>query len=514
MHQSLKKPFHKRFINRVAGMFGADIESNVDPDVILREASDITVDFGDDIENTVNNGVALREAHGVTVDDDEDGWRKLTGDANRDITPLTQQRMQDLSVYLWRTNGFANRLIELPIAYLLADGVNLIANDDEVKQWLNRFWHDPINCLDIKLTKKLRELKLYGEQCWPTFVSPTGHVRLGYLDPGLIATVVMDPDNAEQAIGVVTCKNSKGVARRYKVICNGSESELFTRRTQAIRETFDTGECFYFNKNALSNSARGVSDLLPEIDWLDAYDNFLFGEIDRANFLRAFMWDVELANATPEEVIERAKKITAPRPNSTRVHNDAEKWNAVTPDIKAMDSDTVARLFRNHILGGQTLPEHWFGGGGDVNRATSESMGEPTFKMFSHEQRQLGYIIMEMARYVIRQRELAQSGTEPDLFDDKYAVRVEWPEMIPKDTTKYAAALTQVVVATAQAVERSIMTEQTALSMIAVMAAALGVEFDAATELENARKENNDTDIDDIDEDFDPEDDDVGKHSE
>jgi hypothetical protein len=85
----------------------------------------------------------------------------------------------------------------------------------------------------------VRELSLYGEQCYPTFVNEIdGFVRLGYLDPAMIETVVMDPDNPEQPIGIVTCKDKKG-EYRYRVIVNGPEN-MFTARTQAIRATFDT----------------------------------------------------------------------------------------------------------------------------------------------------------------------------------------------------------------------------------------------------------------------------------
>ena len=33
----------------------------------------------------------FREAAGVTIDDDEDQWRRLSGDANRDLSPMTQR---------------------------------------------------------------------------------------------------------------------------------------------------------------------------------------------------------------------------------------------------------------------------------------------------------------------------------------------------------------------------------------------------------------------------------------
>lgn len=435
--------------------------------------------------------VKLREAYGVTVDDDEDQWRKLTGDAKRDLAPLTHVRMQELALFLWESNLLANRLIELPLAYLLAEGVRIVADDENVQDALDRFWNDPINQMDLKLPKKCRELALYGEQCYPAFVNEmNGQVRLGYLDPCLIETVVTDPDNGEQPIGIVTQKDSKGKARRYRVIVNGPEDQLFTERTRQIRETFTTGEAFYFKINDLSNGTRGRSDLLAQIDWLDAYDQFMFGELERSKSLRAFIWDVTMKGATPAEVKNRAKEITAPNPGSVRLHNDSEEWTAESPSLNAQENAETARLFRNHILGGGTLPEHWYGGGGDVNRATAGEMGDPTFKMFGMRQRYIGYILVAIGQYVIRQSEMKIGARrEPDLFDPLYRMKAEWPEMVARDTTKYAAALTQVTVACATAIDKGLMTDETAVRILQNISGRLGVEYDAAEEIKHAREQ-------------------------
>lgn len=437
--------------------------------------------------DTIKEFFTVREsAAGQTIDDEEEGWRRLTGDTDRDLAPITQRRAREVSAWLWQANLMANRIIELPLAYLLADGVKLEVNDEDAQAMLNRFWNDPINSMDLKLEKKVRELALFGEQCYPTFVNEhTGHVRLGYLDPALIETVVVDPDNPEQQIGIVTVKDRKGGARRYRVIVNGEEEELFSERTREIRASFTDGDAFYFNINSLSSGARGRPDLLASADWLDAYDDFLFGEVDRNRYLRAFVWDVTLKGANDDAVKQRAREIAPPSPNSVRVHNDSETWNAVTPDIKSGDTSESARLLRNHVLGGATLPEHWYGGGGDVNRSTGESMGDPAFKMMSMRQRTIKYMLEQIARFAIRQWAI-KNQRSVDLGDGDLLPSAVFPEMIARDTTRYAAALQQVVVAAAMAVERGFISKKLALRMIAAVASQLGVEIDVDEALEEA----------------------------
>lgn len=432
----------------------------------------------------------LREAAGATVDTDEADWRRLTGDANRDLAPMTHERMQRLAHFLWESNLIANRLIELPVAYLLSQGVKLRCEDEQAQEALDRHWKDGLNAWDLKLPKRVRELSMFGEQCWPVFRHPvSGFVRLGYLDPGQIATVVTDPDNAEQPIGIVTKRDRRGQTRRYRVIVNVPE-EAFTGRTRQIRATFDTGDCFYFRVNDLSSATRGRSDLLAQIDWLDAYDQFLFGEVERGTALRAFIWDVTLTGASPEEVDARARTITPPRPNSVRVHNENETWKAEAPSLNSHDAAASARLFRNHMLGGATFPEHWYGGAEDVNRATGDSMAEPTEKMLDMRQKLLGYMLQQVGCYVLRSGWGildAEASPEQQLILD--SVMVDWPEMTAKDTTKYASALQQVTASVCQMLAEGLISRLMGLRVIATVADRLGVEIDPEAELEAALAE-------------------------
>lgn len=433
-------------------------------------------------------GASFKEAAGVSIDDDEDGWRRMSADPKRDLSPMAHYRMRETAAYMLRANPVANRLIELPVAYLLAEGVTLSAEDPDAQEWLDAFWNDPITKMDVNLPKFARELALFGEQCWVAFTNEfNGHVRLGYLDPGAIATVVWDPDNIMQAIGIVTAKNGRGESRRYRVIVNGPET-VFSKRTQGIREGFNDGECFYHSINALISDDRGKSDLLPVMDSLDAYDQALFGELERWAFLRTFIWDVTMKGATPDEIKARAGEITTPSSGSVRLHNDAEVWDAVTPDLRAGDSDSLTRLFRNHILGGGTLPEHWYGGGGDVNRATASEMGEPTFKVMTMRQQVLKAMLEEVGYYVICKR-LDRTGAMPDPADFDPALRpvANFPEMTAKDTTKYATAFGQVVVGSVAAIDRGLLSEETGVALLATIAGQLGLEIDPKDELDKAR---------------------------
>lgn len=435
----------------------------------------------------------VREAASAQSGGEDVGWTRLTGDgtgsANRhDLTPISQERMQRLTEYLWQSNLLANRLTELPLAYLLAEGVTLTCPNEDHQELLDGFWNDPINNWPAKLEARVRDLALTGEQCYIVHVNEAnGFVRLGYLNPRQIAQVVMDPDNPEQPIGVVTKKDSRGKYHKYRVAVMGEDTDLFTQRTVEIRaKDFTDGECLLYQVNKLPTGTRGRADMLAQIDWLDAYDEFLFGEMDRQDFLRRFVWDVKMTGASPDQVKEYEKTFKAPAPNSKFVHNDSVELTAVTPTLNAADTSETARLFRNHSLGGATMPETWFGGGGDVNRAAASEMGEPTFKVYTARQMMLKRMLEEIARFVLWK---AVGTEEADWSSPDWKVTTTFPELVNRDVTKFSAALLQVTSAVVVMIDNALLTQERGLQLIGDVASRFGQEIDARAELEKARTE-------------------------
>lgn len=428
----------------------------------------------------------VEAANSNHADDGLDGYRPITSDGNRNLTPLSQTRMRKVAAMLWEQNLLANRLIEIPVAYLLAEGVKLSHEDDELNEVLKNFWDHPINKMGRKLEKRVRELGMYGEIFMPAFVNETtGAVRLAYLDPDSVKDVVFDPDNPEQPIGIITHRDKKGNFKRFKVIINGDEDDCFTDRTVAIRDNFTDGQLFYFAINTIGAHPRGRSDLLAQADYLDIYDHMLYGEADRMDFLRAFVWHFKIEGADQNEIDTKWKKefSTPPQPSSTMVTNEKVTMEPKSPTLNSSETDTAARLFRNHILGGGTFPEQIFGGGGDVNRSTGETMMEPFEKILKMRQEVIVEMLNEIGVFVLRKHEMRSGSQEPDLDHPLYKLSVSMPEMTAKDTTKYAAALQQVVTACQIAQRAGYITHIEAIKLIDSIAGKLGVDIDADKEM-------------------------------
>lgn len=185
------------------------------------------------------------------------GWRPISRDQHRDLSLPVLSQAQKLSVKMWSETRIGNRLIELPIAFLLAEGVNLRVEDAVGQGWLTEFWRDPINRMGLRLELLMRDMSLYGHQAWPVSVREhDGLVRLGHIDPLLISEIIISPEQGEMPI-VVVASNRTGGTSHYRVIYGGDEDDLFPDGTQAraIRDAAQAGDCMYFRINALLNGS-------------------------------------------------------------------------------------------------------------------------------------------------------------------------------------------------------------------------------------------------------------------
>lgn len=429
--------------------------------------------------------VRMTEAAGATIhpDHSDKGWRPVGGaGTTNDLGPMKQDRMQAKAAKLWKSTPLGNRLTELSVAYMLSKGVELQVGDEEAQQILTEHWRDGINNWPLRIQKRVRGLSLYGEQCWVAARDELGRVRWGAMSPRVIATVINDPQNADVAIAVITKSDARGRQLRFKTILSVPEGEL-SESAQKIRATCE-GEALYFRINDIDDETRGATDQLHLFNWLDDYEEFLLGDLDRARSMRNFFWDVELTGADEAKILERQSQISAPNPGSVRLHNESEKWNAVAPDLKAQDTDTIGRNTRNHILGGMSVPPTWFSQPEDSNRSTGDAMAEATERMIELRRQFVGEMLVAVGRYVLlaawKALDRALNKKEQQILD---TLRAEWPPLKPRDISKFASAFQGVAAGIASAKSSGVISQRLSVRLIASIAEQVGVQVDIDEEI-------------------------------
>ncbi|MDD5170030.1 MAG: hypothetical protein PHN75_14525 [Syntrophales bacterium] len=411
-------------------------------------------------------------------------WRRLTTNPSRDLIPILQDRMVEIAYWLNETNPLAGWLIDITTAFIMGEELPFTADNTDVKAVLDGFWNDPINRMPLYFPKHVSELHIFGELCFPAFTAKqTGRVRLGYIDPAQIKDVITDPENVKVPIGVTTkgwigevagySVNTE--AKSYRVILPEDADYVLSDQAKQIRAQLTNGDCFYWSINNVSNSPRGRSSLLPVADWLDAYEQFLFDYADRWPMLNTFIWDLLVEGGDENDIKQQVQAFTK-KSGSVYGHNEKTKLEASTPDLKTFEASEGARLIRNHIMGRWGYPEHWYGGGGDVNLATAKEMSGPALKMLSQKQLAVKYILQDMLTYQAHQARNARYLKVSD--EDAGKISVVTPKMDTGDVSKLGSMVQQIATALIGAETQGWVDKDTARKIFAAIVNFTGVDID------------------------------------
>lgn len=441
----------------------------------------------------------LREAAGRPGGSDDGRFRRISQDQTRDLTPATAHRMREIAVYLYQHNPIAGRMVDLIGEWVWGEGVSFSVEHGGAKKYLDAHWKSRGAGWKRRGEQRVRELWLFGEQLWPVFTNPTsGQMSLGVLDPSCIRHVIPDPENAGQPIGLVL-RGHMGVERRVRTIL--LEEEMISEAGERERESFRDGEAFFFTVNGLSTARRGVSVLYRLADTLDGYDQLLYSILQQEQQRNRVIWDVTLDGADDAAVKKFLEENGAPPPPyAIRVHNDKVHWNQVgQPGGSASNAAEHARLHRNQGLLGESIPEHWMGGGGDVNRAVGAEMASPFEKKMSARQRTVEGIVEDVLTAQV------ERGVEVGALREEERIRditASTPDVSTRDVSRVAGAIAQVTAAMSQAVDSGFVSEDVPAKVLASLLSQMGVKVDAGDMLKMAREQKSERLIDTVTDDL------------
>ena len=405
----------------------------------------------------------LAAERAIRETEEEIGWRSLSV-YQRDLPQVTHEKQLKVAFWLYRHNPIAKRIIEVIQDFVIGPGVQFSAKEPKVEEVLWNFWSDPHNGWELRQFQRVSELFLFGEQIYQVFVNEAnGHVRLGYIDPLNVEKIILDRDNPE-------------IAREIKLKNRDHTLKVIRNDDDPFSETYGrlVGDVFLFQVNKVSNASRGVSELFTLADWLDAYDQFVFQALERANFLTTFIWDISIEGATDEECRLKALQLqqNPPKPGSFRVHNERTKWEAVSPDLSGVDLEQYTKVIRAIIQAGSGVPEHWLGTGEYITKATAQAMGEPTFRRLQAKQRYVKSMFEFMFRFVLDQAIIA--GTlSPDL-DLTFTVKM--PEISKRDLKEGTDTLSKLVQTLSIASEEDWISKDSAKRIFRLSLAEMGFE--------------------------------------
>lgn len=485
------------------------------PIVVVSEATADDVDYTDPDANlaSANPGNAAY-------------WRSL-GSGYSDLGPHTHERMQSIAQRLYDRNGVAKAMVDTIVDHIVGEGMSPTVSIDQglieslgqeraesvresTHAVLRKHWDDPINDWDERAGAIARELSIFGEQCLMLFVHRgSGSVRVVPVSPRAITGVLRDPVNLGRVLGVKLGRTGANTDVVLKVLHPGNNGvydvavpgEMIGAGADALAVTTDVGQppdtllagCFFLAINKTTIAARGRSDQFSIADHLDAYEDMVFSEIERAKLLKSHIWDVRVDGAS-QKMIDEMSRLPLPKPGSVRFHNESMEWNAVSPSIGSADTQNIADLSLSFIASSSRIPKHWLNGIMDVNRATASEMNGPAIKGLTARQRVVTRFIRKCCRFAIEQ---AVAAGVLDRVALECTIRIDAPDMSPTDQASSAETLNRTVSAIGLARAAKLIDAETAARVIASVLSGFGVDVDPQEMLSRLEEEEL-TDGDDI----------------
>ena len=163
-------------------------------------------------------------------------------------------------------------------------------------------------------------------------------------------------------------------------------------------------------------------------------------------------------------------------PGSIRAHNEKVKWQAVTPQLQASDASTEARLLRNHIIGTAGFPEHWFGEGGEVNRAVGAEMGTPTYRRLLSRQHYFKSCLEVIFDYQLRKAQEATNSLLNVNLDDLDIYKIVMDEVSARDISTLSRVLRTVTETLRTSIETETISREEARKIYAAALEPMGYE--------------------------------------
>jgi hypothetical protein len=412
-------------------------------------------------------------------------WRRLSDNFYlKDVIPSIYLEIHNQCYEAYNANPLAFAVIEQTTSFVLGEGIKVSANNKRVQQVIDAFWDNPENRMEERVYNLCTELSLYGEQFIHFFVNQyDGSVVIRQIDPSLIDQIETDQEDVEKPLRF----HRRPIGQVMAATSGDPPPVTITQMEVDNQGTwFAAGdEVLQVTINKVSNAKRGKSDLATLLPWLRRYKDWLTDRVRINKYKGTFLWDVALTGAD-KKTIDRKKMEYSypPEPGSVLIHNEAEKWTAVQPNINAMDAKEDGRQVKLMVAVGATLPEHFLSDGDQGNRATAAEMSLPTLLKFKRRQRVMKYMLERIIDRVILEAQKAGKLGKGARVDTSY--EITFPEIDSGEHQTLAQATNLLVTALANAASKGWVSSETAMKMMFEFA---GEEVDIEEELEKVAQE-------------------------
>ena len=371
---------------------------------------------------------------------EDKGWINLSISPTAIFTSAQKIDIIKRSRFYSQIDPLATQALRLWTDYTFGSGLNWRSGEEKVTDILNGFWYSSANSPVLSCTGQRRSshnLLRDGSIYFALFLGAGGQVIIRHIDALEITETISNPDDKEDLRYFkrtwTTPQGSQKIGY-YRSWLNMQDKGAQDYMGSLIRATEDA--IVY----RLKREPNGLPLLLPGLDWIKLYRQFLASRVAIMLALARFAWKTKLATGQAG--------VTAMKEQVDQTRPDAGGWiiENMGADTQPIRMDTGARnayedgnMIKLQICAAFGIPLQYFGDVGAGQYATAKTVELPMIKMFQSYQSIWRDTYQDICNIVLEHN---------DIPKEKRHIDFDFPDITPEnasDVAKNIAALIPVM---------------------------------------------------------------------
>lgn len=355
----------------------------------------------------------------------------------RDRYTADRRQILEQALEAWRLNPLARRIVELTTQYVVGGGVEIECRLPAAAEFLQSFWHHPLNRMPVRAYEWCDELTRTGNLFILLATDAAGMSYVRAIPAVDVEKIEARPNDIEQP-QVFHLRAGPGFSP-------GGPAQL--PAYDSLNDTFTEEGGFavsmlHYTINRPPGAQWGESDLAPVLRWLSRYSNWLEDRARLNRFRNSFAYIVRGRYPSESERIARQRTLAAnpPSSGSILVTDESESWSVINPQLESADASADGLALKKMIASGAGVPLHFLAEPESATRTTAEAAGSPTYRHFEQRQRIFLWLLGDVLRAVLQRR----AQVDPAL-DAAAPLVLRGADLSNKDNATLAAALGQVM---------------------------------------------------------------------
>lgn len=410
---------------------------------------------------------------GESWEDEPAGYRRITAGL-RDVKPTEHRQMLIAADKVATENPLGKRIVDLILEFTAGDGLEIQCKNQQLRKVVQEHWEDEDLAWERNLERYYSDIIIDGELFLRAFVNAMdGSVRWAPIYNRNISERIADSNDPDRLLMIdVVGMGPLRIIRRVE----DPNSDKFGLLD---------GDVLWFSINRRTNSLYGKSDLLHLLDWLDAFDQVFWGEIERMYVSRLHVVDVQVNGGKKPDLRRRYNELKQRglRPGEFFVHNENETMTIKTAEgAGSQEGVGFSRFLRDHLVGAAGFPSIYFGDLHGGTRASATETSEPVHRRLKKPQRWLRWFVADVLSFV-RDQYIAHRPERRSQFPLKsrrnWKVTVTLPDPARQVQLLVAKSFASIVQPLIQAVEQNLISKEEAREIIGrALLQHLGLDFD------------------------------------